>query len=126
MRQTFVIEGRLAGMNEYVFANRSNRFKGAALKKENQEKAEAAIAASGIVPFDKPVIIHYLFVEPNCRRDVDNIASGGTKVISDALVAKGIIPDDNQKWVKGMTCKFLVNAKNPRIEVTVAEEDEWN
>lgn len=36
------------------------------------------------------------FREPNRRRDPDNIYTGGTKVILDALVQAGILPSDGQ------------------------------
>lgn len=72
--------------------------------------------------FKKPIHIHYHFYEPNTRRDKDNISGYFHKIFQDALVDKGIIPNDGWKYISGMSDSFGVDRKNPRIEITIREE----
>lgn len=120
MRQEFEVPGRLDGLNEYTRANRANRYKGADMKRANQEKVNWCIKASGIEPFKSTVRISVTWIEPNMKRDPDNVRFG-IKFILDALVEMGIIPDDTQKYVRGISDKFLVNRQDPRIIVEIEE-----
>ena len=76
------------------------------------------------VKLEKPVFMEYLWVEPNRRRDLDNISSFGRKVIQDALVDTGVLKNDGWKHVVGFSDKFDVDKENPRIEVLIREADE--
>lgn len=120
MKHTFIIEGRMAGLNEMTRANRYNRFAGGKQKKDETERVMWAIKASQVPRFTKPVTIHFAWHEPNLKRDVGNVRAG-EKFISDALVEMGIIKDDSQKYVKGMSDSFHLDRERPRIEVTVSE-----
>ena len=73
-RQSFTIRGRLAGLNEYTAACRRNRYSGAKLKREQQEIALAAIEAADMVKVRRKVDVSFTWVEPNMRRDHDNVA----------------------------------------------------
>lgn len=69
--------------------------------------------------FRVPVSIDFKWTEPNQKRDPDNII-GGQKVILDALVICGVIPNDTQQWIKGIRHTFMGPDKlNPKIVVTV-------
>ena len=43
MMHTFIIEGRLAGLNELIAAERANRYKGAQMKRNAQTYVEYAV-----------------------------------------------------------------------------------
>ena len=73
------------------------------------------------VRIERPVFMKYLWVEPNRRRDLDNISSFGRKVIQDSLVDAGVLKDDGWKYVVGFSDSFEVDADNPRIEVLIRE-----
>lgn len=125
MSQKFVISGRLMGRNEHDYLNRSHWSKGKKAKEEEQEKVAWAIRKAKLQPVKGPVEIGVNYIEGRKKngrmRDVDNIAAGGDKVILDALVACGIIPDDNPKVVRNVYHWFGFNASNPRVEVEVME-----
>lgn len=121
MRQTITIPGRLPGMNEYSSAQRGNRYKGAQMKADAQRLVEGCIIGGRIRPASAPVTLHYRFFEPNCRRDLDNIAGFAHKVTQDALVSCGILTDDGWKEIKGFTDVFAVDRNQPRIEVDIEE-----
>ena len=92
--------------------------KGAKLKRRNQDIVCAAIKASGMSPVSGIVDVGFYWVEPNMRRDKDNIM-GAHKFILDALVETGILKDDGWRYVRNIYDKFAVNKKNPRIIVTL-------
>lgn len=124
MTFTFTIPGRLPGLNEIITAarGRAGWFAGAGQKKKWMRYCSQAIIAERVPVFQKPVRIIFVWFEPNGRRDIDNIQSGGSKFICDALVQRLRIPDDSRKWVREVIHKHPdPDKKNPRIEVTIEE-----
>lgn len=115
-----IIKGRLPGLNELIAAERTNRYMAAKLKRDAEELVIWSAKASLRGKIPTPTIMHYLWVEPNRKRDKDNISSFGRKVIQDALVKAGYLPGDGWKHIEGFTDAFAVD-KNPRIEVTFKE-----
>ena len=117
-----IIPGKLPGLNDYIVAERTNRHKGAKMKAVNGNIVAVAImkCMSGI-RIEKPVFMEYTWIEPNKRRDKDNISSFGRKVIQDALVQCGMLKDDGWKYVVGFSDRFEVDKENPRIEVLIKE-----
>ena len=122
MEYRMIIPGRLDNLNDYINAERTNRYKGAKVKGRNQERAfQEACIQLGDVQIKRPVKMIYRWYEKDQRRDLDNISSFGRKVIQDALVEAEILPDDGWKYIKGFTDEFYVDKKYPRIEVTIIE-----
>lgn len=122
MEYLLIIPGTLNNLNDYIAAERTNRHKGAKMKCDNGNIVAVAIkkCLRG-VRIKKPVIMEYLWVEPNKRRDKDNVSSFGRKVIQDALVQCGVLKDDGWKYVVGFSDRFEVDKENPRIEVLIKE-----
>lgn len=120
-----VIPGRLPGLNEYTNDNRSNRHKGAAMKKDAQEVVQWCIMSQlQRVRFDKPVFLLFTFYEKDRRRDHDNVSSFARKVIQDALVACKVLKDDGWDQVTGYLDQFRVDPKHPRITVQFIVQEE--
>lgn len=87
MKHLLIISGRLDNLNDYIGAERSNRYKGAAMKTDNERIVSIFIRKClKDIKIRNPVIMHYRWYERNSRRDLDNISSFGRKVIQDALV----------------------------------------
>lgn len=123
MTYEFTIPGRLPGLNEMISAERTNRFKAAKLKSQSQNLIGFQLKQQlRGVQIHKPVVIHYIWYEMNRRRDVGNISGYGHKVINDALVQMGVIKDDSQKYVIGMTDTFSYDREHPRIVVMLEEK----
>lgn len=124
MRTTFTIHGRLNGTNEIIKAAAYNRFAGGAMRKRDKMRCAEEIAAQNLVlksRYANAVRVSFAWIEPNGKRDIDNV-TGGQKVILDALVMCGVIPNDTREWVQEISHTFPPPSKsNPRIEVTIEE-----
>ena len=124
MTYTFTIDTRLPGLNEYILADRGNRYGGAKLKKTAQREVEYYIQAARLPRVRTPIRLVYTFFEKDRRRDKDNISGFAHKVIQDALVAQRVIDDDGWREIAGWTDAFAVDKDRPRIEVTLIEQGE--
>lgn len=123
---TFTIPRRLPGLNEYIDLERAGggRYSANKMKQETQTMIHWAIKGGPLrnVKLECPVIIHYLWLEPDRRRDMDNIAFA-KKFVQDALVKAGVLPNDGWKHIKGFTDDFGIDPKNPRVEVRIECEN---
>lgn len=120
MTYKFTITGTLPSLNDYIFACRKSKFQAASMKNQCERIVIAAAQKISKVRFmGEPVNIIYRWIEPNRRRDMDNISSFGRKVIQDALVKMGVLENDGWKEISGFKDEFLVDKKRPRIEVEI-------
>lgn len=100
-----------------------HRHKGATLKKEETARCAMWAMAGKFPALKVPVRLLIRWIEPNNRRDLDNI-SGGLKFILDGLVTSGKLINDTRQWVKGITHEFPdADHKNPRVEVEIETLD---
>lgn len=120
MKYKFEISKRLMGLNEYTNINRTNKYKGASAKKQEQAYIIWCIKEQlGNIKIDKPVIGHFTWIEENKKRDLDNICFA-KKFILDALVQAGVLQDDNRKIVTNFTDSFEY-AKESKVIVELEE-----
>jgi len=119
---TLTIPGQLPGLNEYIAAERANRYKAAAMKRD-AERVIGLCARSQLrgIHFTAPVTMRYTWYEPNKRRDKDNIAFA-RKFIQDALVAAAVLQGDGWACIRGFSDSFEVDRENPRVEVVICGE----
>lgn len=122
MTYRFEIPGRLPNLNDFIEANRRNKYMGAKMKRDAQTTCETYIMlALRDVRIGRRVQITYRWYETDGRRDIDNISGFGHKVIQDALVSCKVLKDDGQKYISGYTDEFYIDKAHPRIEVEIAE-----
>jgi Holliday junction resolvase RusA-like endonuclease len=121
MTQRVIVDGTLPNLNDYITAERTHRQKAAKLKRECQDTICWAICQNRLQPVVAPVVMRYKWVEKDKRRDLDNVSAFGRKVIQDALVEMGILPNDGWAWIRGFVDEFEVDKENPRIEVEIVE-----
>ena len=100
---TVEIPFKLPSCNEYINACRSNRYKGATMKKGVENHIMYFLG--GLPQFENPVTIKFHWIERNKRRDLDGICFA-KKFILDALVKAGKLRDDNAKCVTAFTDTF--------------------
>ena len=123
MKQKIIIRGSLPGLNEYINAERTNRYKGAEMKRRAESIVLHAARSLGKWRAEGPVYMVYHWYCADRRRDKDNISSFGRKVIQDALVRAKILQNDGWKDIIGFEDRFCIERKNPRIVVEIEAED---
>lgn len=116
-----IINGAFPGLNEFIDANRISR--GRWNKGNSMKQRDMKLIASQLPRWhtEKPIRLRYTFYCPNRKKDLDNISGYFHKVFQDALVMKGIIPNDSWKYIKGFSDDFLVDKSLPRIEIEITE-----
>lgn len=100
-----VIGCRLPSLNEYIDVCRSNRFQAAKFKRNVE--ANIGFYLRKLPKFERPVKIHFHWIEQNRRRDYDNIAFA-KKFVLDSMVKLGKLKDDNRRHVIGFSDTFEV------------------
>lgn len=124
-----LIEGELTALNEFINAERRNRYIAAKIKKDETgycqdvaEKSELKLQEA-----DFPCALIITWYVKNKRKDADNIAFA-KKFILDGLVEAGVLPNDNRKYVQGFTDIVKEDKERQRIEVTfvpIEVLEEW-
>ena len=96
-------------------------------KQEMQMMCVNAIRRQLNLVIDKPIKITYTFYEPDRKRDLGNLLFVD-KIFEDALQVCGVIKNDNQNFVKGITANEVqIDKDNPRVVVEIEEiEDAIN
>ena len=72
-------------------------------------------------PLREPVIMDYMWIERDRRRDKDNICGFGRKVIQDAFVQVHALRNDGWANIKNFSDDFCVDKKRPRVEIEIRE-----
>ena len=124
MIHRFQIPGKLPGLNEMLTAVNRNRYAGAHLKRQWTKLCAQYVVAGRVPTIKNPVAVLFSWIEPDRRRDLDNICAGA-KYVLDALVETGRLQNDTRRWVTGISHEFLnPDAANPRVVVTLKESPE--
>lgn len=115
---------RLPSANQYIEACRKNRYVAAKMKSDTEK---GIIQYLGDLPhFERPVKIHFTWVEKNGRRDLDGCAFG-KKFVLDAMVKAHVLTDDSRKYVCGFTDDFAYgNAYKVVLEIEELNDVEIN
>jgi len=94
---------KFPSLNDYTNACRSGWVVGARMKTKVQK--DIGFFLKDLPIFDKPIIIHFLWIEENKRRDYDNVAFA-KKFILDAMQEQGKLKNDDRKHVVGFSDDF--------------------
>lgn len=121
MEAGLIIPGRFPSLNDYIAAERNNRHIAAKMKRDETKRVADIAANSDMPTFQKPVHVYFTWVEPNRRRDIDNIAFAH-KFILDGLVDAGVLKGDSQKYVTGFVDLFRVDKDNPHVSILITDE----
>jgi len=66
----------------------------------------------------------FMWAEPDHRRDPDNVAAGGRKLILDALVIAGVLATDGARHVGSFGDVFAYGMTTPGVVVTLSDGKE--
>ena len=125
MSQTLIVRGKLPDFNSLLNDVKRHWKFYAKSKKYWTGVTVAECVALRLRPVTPPVEIDFVWYT-NGRKDPDNIRIA-SKMIIDGLVKASILPEDNQKIIKGFTDTFYKDTDDPRVEVTIRsikEEDD--
>lgn len=126
MTQTVYIATRLPSLNDLLEAAkvRKGNWSGYAERKAMYGSiCKADIRSAKLKPVTGPVSLHFLWMEPNKKRDKDNIAAGGCKIVIDSLVAAGILKNDGWKQITSITHEWITVKTRPGVQVVIHEAD---
>ena len=116
--QELIIDKALCTLNEYTNANRSNRYIGAKIKKNETHYCEICCVNQLKPVLSYPIDISIEWYQ-NGRKDPDNV-SFGIKFILDGMVKAGIIENDGQKQIRNISHSF-VKSKVDKVIVKIKE-----
>jgi len=124
------VPGPLPGLNELLAAagGSGGRRAGYARIKRQWTETIWALAKEARIdkpgPFERAVLMTFDWVEKDKRRDPDNVAAGGRKLILDGLVNAGVLAGDGWKHVRSwhdrwQTVDEVIGGKGPGVGVTI-------
>ena len=108
---------KLPSLNDYVNACRANRFQGSKMKKTLEMRIGYYLR--NLPTYERPIKIHFHWIEGSKRRDLDNIAFA-KKFILDAMVKENKLKDDNRKCVTAFTDTFAYGNET-KVILTIEE-----
>ena len=120
VRVTCEIDMKLPSLNDYVRVCRANAFQASSYKKKLENEIGYFIA--GLPRFEKPIQIHFHWIEVTKRRDLDNVAFS-KKFILDAMVKSGKLKDDNRRCVTAFTDDFSYG-KETKVIIEIEEVEQ--
>lgn len=115
--EAIIIDMKLPSLNDYIQISRTNKYKSASFKKNIEKDLKWFLIK--MKKYNKPIRIHFHWVEGNKKRDYDNIAFA-KKFILDTMVKMGKIKDDNRNCVVGFTDTFSYD-KDFRVLLKIEE-----
>lgn len=114
-----ILQGEFVSQNEYIEAERTNRFMAAKIKDAESERV--AWETNGTIPVKGyPIDLTFFWYAKNRRRDPDNI-SFATKFILDGLQISGVLENDGWKQINSICHVFKIDKSNPRVELFIEE-----
>lgn len=112
---------KFPSFNEFIRECRRNRYAGGKFKKKVED--DIAYFINKLPEFQKPIKIHFVWIEENKRRDIDNVFYA-KKFILDAMQKCGKLKNDNRKYVTGFSdniqygdeCKVILTIEEQENE----------
>jgi Holliday junction resolvase RusA-like endonuclease len=121
--QSFFVPGPLPSLNELLGAKRNGRGTRqdayGKLKKRWAHDVQTSALVRGIKPVNAAKI-RFIWHEKDRRRDPDNISGGGQKLVLDALVKAGILPNDGWNQVLQLDHVFIVDKESPGVTIILS------
>lgn len=118
------IYGQLPSLNEYIEACRKSPREGAAMKREAQDFVGWQLKRElGTWRTPKRISIDFTYIEPNKKRDPDNIGGFARKVILDSLVELGKMTNDGWRNICSFHEHFCTNHQDPMIIVDIYQSE---
>ena len=116
----YVIDMKLPSLNDYIKVCRTNKFMASKYKKDIEDKIGMFLLK--MPKYEKPIKIHFTWIEGNKKRDLDNICFA-KKFILDAMQKYGKLENDNRNYVYAFTDSFEYG-KETKVILEIEEKDD--
>lgn len=131
LSQTLVVPFRLPGLNDIIGQMSGHlTMRGRRVYRYTQTKRNMTRTLVGLIrtqrldPVAGRVWVMCEWSEAGKRRDPDNIAAGGCKLILDALKAAGIIANDGWRNIAGFEHQFVIGKPGVTVQLVESAEHE--
>ena len=111
-----IIPGEFTTLNEYIDAERGNKFAAAELKKQETLRVEMETLDIDCPRFNYPLDLTVFWYRRNRRSDPDNV-SFAIKFILDGLQQSEILDGDGWKHINSICHVFVIDKDDPRVEI---------
>lgn len=118
--EKIIIDMKLPSLNDYIKVCRSNKFQAAKYKRDIEQ--QIGLFLIKMPKYEKPIKIHFTWIEGNKKRDLDNICFA-KKFILDAMQKYGKLENDNRNYVYAFTDSFEYG-KETKVILEIEEKDE--
>lgn len=108
-KMKITIDYKFVSLNEYIQAERGNKFAAANIKSKETKAVEYYAVGKKWLKFPCKVIFTWHL--SNKRKDIDN-TSFARKFILDGLVKAEVIPDDNLRYIQGLEDKIVFDDRD--------------
>lgn len=112
----------MPGLNELLTAALNNRHTYGSMKKKWGGVVALYARSQGFMPIGGPAHFEIECVEPNRRRDPDNLVGGAQKVIFDALQEANLLENDGWEHVLSISSSWRVDKGRCGVQLTVREQ----
>lgn len=118
---TYTFFGEPVSFNEYINAERTNKFRAAKIKKTETETIALELIGQNAKPIKGKIDLLFKIYAKDKRRDPDSYILF-YKFFLDGMQAAGIIPNDNQLCIGSLSQDAIcIDALNPRVEVIITQ-----
>jgi len=105
-------------LNEYIDAERSNRYKAAKIKEQQTNSVYYLTRSQKFRIEQKKYDIIFTWFMPNERKDHDNICFA-KKFVLDGIIKAGVLPNDNGKYIGDFQDKFIIEKSRKYVSCQV-------
>lgn len=113
-----ILNTSFVDLNEYINAERMNRYKAASIKKEQTNKVHFLAIEQKFKLEPGSYDVRFLWHKPNNRKDHDNI-SFSKKFILDGLVSAGVLPGDSPRYIRNFKDEFFIDKTRDYVSCIV-------
>ncbi len=99
----------MPGMNEIIALAKRSHYSYNAEKRKWAKVIQLYALEQGFQPITEPAFFEFEHLEPNRRRDPDNLAGGAQKLAFDALQDAGLLRNDGWEHVLGISHTWKVS-----------------
>lgn len=112
------IDYQFTTLNEYINAERTNKFKASAIKKKETDIIRNFVTGNKVDKY--PIKITFYWHLKDKRKDLDNIAFA-KKFILDGLVKYGVLKNDGLNYIQGLKDIPIFDTKQEYVEIEIKE-----